>query len=225
MLQPFDQGPPVTKIIFCFLILGFGMTACAGPKTLPPASPTPVQTAVIAPVVELPAPTLPELLKMIETSYRRGDYASGLALVKKALELEKNDVSAMDRIGSIYYVLGRRGEAVTIWGKALPLEQDLVKRRALENSIAVARRSLGLVDNAPVEASSATLVTSRPRRPSPTKTPAVGTSELQALYKKGIKYYASGEYLQATTVFLRILELDPGNADATKALKRLQLGP
>ncbi len=213
--------PPVTKIIYRFILLGFGLAACAGPKPLPPVAPAPPKIEVPAPAVETPAPTLPELLKQIETAYRRGDYASGLALVKKALELEKNDVSAMDRIGSIYYVLGRRGEAVTIWGRALPLEQDLAKRRALENSIAVARRGLGLVDEAPV----AEPVVSTPTRIVPAKRPRAGTVELQALYKKGIKHYASGEYLQATTVFLRILELDPGNPDATKALKRLQLGP
>ncbi len=168
-----------------------------------------------APTVEPPPKKLPELLKQIETAYRRGNYSFGLALVKKALELKQNDVSAMDRIGSIYYVLGRYGEAVTIWGKALPLEQDLQKRRALENSIAVARRSLGLVDDAPSAAPIVAPITIKPIDP----------NEIQALYKKGIKHYASGEYLQATTVFLRILELNPGNADAAKALKRLQLGP
>jgi Flp pilus assembly protein TadD len=209
----------VTKITLG-LLLAAGLAACADPQPRARAEPQPpTGTLAPAPAVE-PAATLPELLKQIETAYRRGNYAAGLALVKRALELEKNDVSAMDRIGSIYYVLGRYGEAVTIWGKALPLEQDLQKRRALENSIAVARRSLGLVDGAPAAPPVAALP---PKKTAPRK--KAGPKEIAALQKKGIKYYAAGEYLQATTVFLRILDLDPGNADATKALKRLRLGP
>lgn len=195
-------------------MLGAFLAACAAQRTSAP-EPASVGPAISSDAVA-PAATLPELLKQIETAYRRGHYAVGLDLVKKALELEKNDVSAMDRIGSIYYVLGRYGEAVTIWKRAVPLEQDPQKRRALENSIAVARRSLGLIDDAP-PAAPATATAVKTRRASP--------NEIQTLQKKGIKHYASGEYLQATTIFLRILELDPGNADATKALKRLQLGP
>ena len=208
------------KFTFRLLILTAGLAACARNERRPALNLPPPRAEEPVPVVEPPPPSLPELLKQIETAYRRGNYASGLALVKKALELEKNDVSAMDRIGSIYYVLGRYGEAVTIWGKAVPLEQDLQKRRALENSIVVARRSLGLVDDAPA---AEPVAAPPPKKAAPRK--KAGPKEIEALQKKGIKYYAAGEYLQATTVFLRILELDPGNADATKALKRLRLGP
>ncbi|MBI3288595.1 MAG: hypothetical protein HYZ74_03650 [Elusimicrobia bacterium] len=211
----------MTKITALALLTA--MTACAGRQTPTPPPPPPAEPP--PPVVEAAPPTLPELLKQIETAYRRGNYTLGLSLVKKALEIKQNDVSSMDRIGSIYYVLGRYGEAVTIWGRALPLEQDLQKRRALENSIAVARRSLGLVDTEPAPAPEPPVPAGKPPKVPPVKAPAASPAEIQALYKKGIKYYASGEYLQATTLFLRILELDPGNPDATKALKRLQLGP
>jgi tetratricopeptide (TPR) repeat protein len=206
----------VTKNLFLSLILGGGFAACA---TQPPRrdsgqSQLTTTRSTPTPAIERLPETLPELLKLIEVAYRRGHYAQGLALVKKALELEKNNVSAMDRIGSIYYVLGRYGEALTIWKKALPLEQDLRKRRALENSISVARRSLGLIDDAPIVERAV-----EPARLS------IDKNEIQELQRKGVRHYASGEYLQATTVFLRILELDPENADAAKALKRLQLGP
>jgi hypothetical protein len=100
------------------------------------------------------------------------------------------------------------------------LERDPQKRRALQNSIAVARRGLGLPDEEPAPVPAAPAASAPPPAAKP-----VAADEIEALYKKGIKYYASGEYLQATTVFLRILELDPGNPDATKALKRLQLEP
>ena len=45
------------------------------------------------------------------------------------------------------------------------------------------------------------------------------------LRSAGVKNYTAGEYLQATTAFLRILELEPDNADAKKALERLRSSP
>jgi tetratricopeptide (TPR) repeat protein len=203
--------------------LGLLATACsAPPRAAAPAAPA----APIAADVEPAPPDLAQLLKRIETAYRGGNYALGLSLVKQALELENNDVSAMDRIGSIYYVLGRYGEALTIWNRALPLERDPQKRRALENSIRVTRRGLGLAEDAFVAAAVSSAAAPPPPRPKPAAKAELSEetkAEVEALYKKGVKYYASGQYLQATTAFLDVLELDPDNADAAKALKRLQL--
>lgn len=208
--------PRMIKSVLCWSILGVIFSACTAPMSRGGApAPAPQFTG---PAVRPDPPTLPELLKQIEFAYRQGDYGRGLALVQKAYELQQNDVSAMDRIGSVYYVLGRYGEALSVWAKALPLETDVVKRRELENSITVARRSLGLTDEAPaaVPLVKAAIVKKLPP-------PKERRAEIDALYKKGVKYYASGEYLQATTAFLGVLELEPGNADAVKALKRLNL--
>ena len=204
------------KIIIFSLL--FGIFPTAAPAR---AAETP-EMQDSAPDAEKPSPTLAELLKQIEAAYRRGNYELGLSLVKKAFELKRNDVSTMDRIGSVYYVLGRYGEALTVWTRALPLERDVKKRRELENSILVARRSLGLVDAASPAAASTAPVVAAPAVP-PKHLSAQSKASIQALYKTGVKYYASGQYLQATTAFLRVLQLDPGNADAEKALKRLKL--
>ena len=42
------------------------------------------------------------------------------------------------------------------------------------------------------------------------------------LYQKGVEHYARGEYLQASAMFLRILQIDPENEQARKALDRIQ---
>ena len=165
--------------------------------------------------------TLPELLRAIESAYRKGNYERGLALVQKAYQLGGNNVTALDRIGSVYYVLGRYGEALTIWQRALPLEKDLKKRAELENSIAVTRRTLGLSEPAAVAA----VPKPRPKKPAKKPVRSDPKDEIARLYKAGVKYYTAGEYLQATTAFLRILELDPDNADAKKALERLRSAP
>jgi len=205
------------------------LAACAGPapRSAPPA-PAAVGTAQDAGA--LPT-TLPEILSQVKAAYHDGDYARGLALVKRALELKQADVSTFDSIGSVYYVLGRYGEALSMWGQALPLEHDLRRRRRLEQTIAVTRSSLGLPEEPLSQPSATTAVGSDQTT---TSGPASNEEEIPAkadpkqvsqLYTQGVKYYAEGQYLQATTMFLRVLELDPGNADATKALERLRLEP
>ena len=200
-----------------------GLTLILG-AVLAAGAPMPARAAEAA---EQAPPAMAELLKEIEAAYRGGNYTLGLSLVKQAFELKQNDVSSMDRIGSVYYVLGRYGEALTVWSRALPLERDVHKRRELENSIRVARRGLGLADESSLAASAPAPAASAPPAPAPlAKKKAlspVAKAQIRALYKKGVKYYATGQYLQATTAFLHVLELDPENEDAAKALKRLKL--
>ncbi|MBI4061118.1 MAG: hypothetical protein HY403_06780, partial [Elusimicrobia bacterium] len=152
-------------------------------------------------------------------AYRKGDYDRGLALVKRVYELKKADVTTLDRVGSIYYVLGRYGEALTVWQRALPLEKNRRRRRELSKSITVARQTLGLGP-----AAEPRVIGKRPAKPKPAAKKAPPDQRLIArLYQQGVKHYAAGEYLQATTIFLRIVELDPGNVKAAKALERLHL--
>ena len=202
------------------LALGLGLAACVAPAPAPPA-PVP---APVAPVASEPEPfTLGELLAGIEAAYRKGDYNRGLALVKKVYELKQADITTLDRVGSIYYVLGRYGEALTVWQTALPMEKNLSRRRELAKSITVARQTLGLGPEgqpAPAPAARPKPVV-RPKPPAPKVAP--DKKVIEKLYQSGVKHYAAGEYLQATTIFLRIAALDPGNAKAAKALERLHL--
>jgi tetratricopeptide (TPR) repeat protein len=46
--------------------------------------------------------------------------------------------------------------------------------------------------------------------------------EISDLYQKGVEYYARGEYLEASAMFLRILQIDPQNEPARKALERIE---
>lgn len=173
--------------------------------------------AAAAPAVPEPV-NLPELLAGIEAAYRKGDYERGLALVKRVYELKLTDVTTYDRVGSIYYILGRYGEALTVWQQALPLEKNLRRRHELSQSIAIARHTLGLgSEGGPAPAPASPAPKPKPPAPAPDK------AFIERLYQTGVKHYAAGEYLQAATVFLRIRELDPGNPKAAKALERLNL--
>lgn len=211
------------------LAVGLGLAACSAPSPgASAAAPPPLAMAPSNTPAEPQPNTLAELLAGIEAAYRKGDYDRGLALVKRVFELPLANLTALDRLGSIYYVLGRYGEALTIWQRALPLEKNLRRRRQLEKSIAVARRTLGLATEGkapPRLGAGMASATAKPRPPGPrVGSPGRGRSpEIDRLYQRGVKHYARGEYLQATTAFLRILEIDPGNHRAGKALERLNL--
>lgn len=200
--------------IWLSIFAGLGLAACATPTPTPPATPP-----VAAPVAVEPEPTtLAELLAGIEAAYRKGDYNRGLALVKRVYEMKQADVTTLDRVGSVYYVLGRYGEALTVWQQALPLEKNLRRRRELSQSITVARQTLGLGP----EGQPAPRTAVKPKKPTAGRV-APSKEVLERLYQSGVKHYAAGEYLQATTIFLRIAALDPGNPKAAKALERLHL--
>jgi len=197
------------------------LAGCAGTEPAAPRNPSIPPAPVAAPAIAEPEPvTLPELLAGIEKAYRKGDYDRGLALVKRVYELKQADVTTLDRVGSIYYVLGRYGEALTIWQQALPLEKNLRRRKELSQSITVARQTLGLgTEGRPAAAPSKPVKPPKPSVPAA----AVDKALVERLYQQGVRHYAAGEYLQAATIFLRVAKLDPGNPKAAKALERLHL--
>lgn len=173
--------------------------------------------------------SLPDLISQIKAAYQAGDYNRGLALVTKVLESKTADVSTYDRLGSVYFALGRYGDALSMWGQALPLEKDLRQRRRLREAIVATRASLGLPDEPLTQAGLAPA----PKKRAPTveeslkpkaKVAKTDAKQSRELYKDGVKHYAEGEYLEATTLFEQALELDPSNDDAKKALERLRLG-
>lgn len=165
------------------------------------------------------------LLKAAREAYSAGDFTRGLGHVKRILEISPDKQSAYDRVGSVYFALGRGSEALGMWETALALEKDPARKTALTGSVNLARRSLGLPDLP--QPTAAKPVKRPPRRvPVPKKPaqPAVTDQEAaQAAYAKGVEKYAAGEYLSATTLFMEALDIDPTHDGARKALERLKL--
>ncbi len=58
--------------------------------------------------------------------------------------------------------------------------------------------------------------------PLPAPAPTGDPRDVENLYEKGVEHYARGEYLQASAMFLRILQIDPENDQARKALERIR---
>lgn len=192
-------------------------SGCASRGAVPPPPPAPE-----------PIPDTPDaLLKATREAYAAGNFGRGLELVKRVLEVSPDKGVAYDRVGSIYFALGRGEEALGMWQSALALEKDPERKAGLTGSINVARRTLGLPDLPPP-------APPRVRRPpvrkpptgKPPKTPIRSDrEEAQSAYLAGVEKYAAGEYLAATTLFMKALDIDPTHEPARKALERLKLKP
>lgn len=199
----------------CFTAFG-----CAGAPPAPPPPPRPA-----APVVVPDEPNA--LLEAVREAYAAGQFARGLDLVKRVLEVSPDKGVAYDRVGSIYFSLGRGGDALGMWEAALALETDAERKTGLTGSVNAARRSLGLPDLPPPPPARV----HKPPVRKPTKKPGrkvpvlPDREEAQAAYTQGVEKYAAGEYLAATTLFLKALDIDPTHEPARKALERLKMKP
>lgn len=169
-----------------------------------------------------------EYLYRVESANSRRDYARVETLLKDILELEPDNLTALERVGSYYFIIGRHEEALKVWEKALPLETKPAEVESLKQYIRQAREKLGQTGAklpgdvaAPPPAPPALEPAPVPVEIPPT--PQAGDPrEIADLYQKGVEHYARGEYLQATALFMRILQIDPANAPARKALERIE---
>jgi tetratricopeptide (TPR) repeat protein len=229
-----------------------------------------------------------EMLARVEAANTRHEQQTVELLLKDILSLDPNNVVAVERVGSMYYILGRYREAIDTWTRALPMETSAESAANLRHYMRLANEKLGgggkslpgmpavaepavaepVLEATPAESPEAALPESEPveetapaetspeaaqpapqasqpapvaapqvRRTAPVRTPvrtkparpaqaapkaaAGDTRDVDRLFQKGVEHYARGEYLQATAMFMRILQIDPQNAQARKALERI----
>jgi tetratricopeptide (TPR) repeat protein len=172
-----------------------------------------------------PRTYIAELLFRVEAAYNRGEHEKVLTINEDILMLEPNNVTALERVGSTFYVLKQYDQALATWQRALPLETNEREKRALMQYMNRARTELGLAPGAEPPP----LKFKRQARPSLLKRELPRAKarrgdprDIPRLYQKGVENYARGEMIQATALFMRILQIDPDNTDARKALDRIR---
>ncbi|MBI4386953.1 MAG: hypothetical protein HY551_06195, partial [Elusimicrobia bacterium] len=173
-----------------------------------------------------------EFVFRAEAANNRGERDKVLTYLRDALFLEPNNLIALERIGSTYYVLGQYRLAIAVWQRALLLEPNAKEREVLGYYIEDARRKLdggapppdlSILQEERKPEPEAPKPSAAPRpAPAPVKIRVGDPRDIPALYQKGVEHYARGEYLQATAMFMRILRIDPENIQAKKALERIQ---
>ena len=137
------------------------------------------------------------------------------------LELEPANATALARVGTAQYLLGRPEEALAAWTQALQFEKSPGERAILARAIRQAEsdvKKLKEQGGAKAEA-----VKAAPPVPPKALAEPADPREIERLYREGVELYVVGDKGQAAEIFRRILEIDPDNAQALKALKRLEV--
>lgn len=164
-----------------------------------------------------------ELLWRVEYAHTRGDKSAVESLLMDVILLEPENITALERLGSQRYLAGRYLEAIQAWEAAVKLETREREQTSLQAYLKLAREAAS--GKAMPGGMAPAAVAPKPERPAAAPSgaaPANGDPrEIEGLYQKGVEYYARGEYLQASAMFLRILRIDPDNAAARKAIDRI----
>lgn len=178
-----------------------------------------------------PRDFMDEMLYQIEFANTRGDMNRVESLLSDVLILDPENATALERLGSLRYLTGRLPEAITAWEAAARIETRQLELESLREYLRLARERLGKRMPggvaAPTEpgAAPAPAPAPAPRAEAPAPAPATGAAGdpriIESLYQNGVEHYARGEYLQASAMFLRILQIDPENEQARKALERI----
>jgi tetratricopeptide (TPR) repeat protein len=196
-----------------------------------------------------PRSFIDEMLYRVEAANTRGETSKVESLLADVLVLEPEHVTALERVGSLRYMQGDNAGAIKAWEAALKLEtraneieslreylrlaQERVGGKALPGALPAAATSPVAAPAAVAPAPAAAVTPAAPAQlpgaravaPPPAATaPAAAEGDprdVSRLYQKGVEYYARGEYLQASSMFLRILQIDPDNEQARKALERI----
>jgi tetratricopeptide (TPR) repeat protein len=188
-----------------------------------------------------------EMLYQAEFANTRGEMGRVETLLGDTLVLEPENATALERLGSLRYLTGRMPEAIAAWEAAVKIETREHELESLREYLRAAKERatgkpmpgggplLTAPEAAPAAAAPAAAAPAAvpapiaapqvPRaepaaRPAPS--PAGDPRDVEALYQNGVEHYARGEYLQASAMFLRILQIDPSNEQAHKALDRIQ---
>lgn len=146
-------------------------------------------------------------MALMEVALREKDYERVVSLAEQVLQLDAANALAYKRLGAARYAQRRLPEALKALRSAYKLERDPEQRKQLKSY---------------VEALAA-LVARRVQEAAPQAArPATSPLDIERLYEAGVDLYAQGRLPEAAAAFKRILEIDPDNVSARRALDRVQ---
>lgn len=142
---------------------------------------------------------------------------------RDALTIEPENLTARKSLGTNYYMKGQYYGAIKEWERALTLERDPKEQALLRRYIANADQArVSGLRKAEVEGEVAKPAL-KPRKPEPRRAgSSTGPREIQRLYMRGSQLFVQGKLDDAEKMFQRILQIDPTNKRAQRALERLR---
>ncbi|MBI3553000.1 MAG: type IX secretion system membrane protein PorP/SprF [Elusimicrobia bacterium] len=169
------------------------------------------------PVAPKPAATLGAekvvggTMALMEVALGEREYDKVLKLGLEVIQLDPSNALAYKRMGTAYYALKRYPEALKALRTAYKLETDSEERKSLRSYVDALA---SLIERQNREAA--------PKQQELPKAPARTPQEIERLYEAGVDLYAQGRLAEAAVMFQKILEIEPSNVSARRALDRVQ---
>lgn len=145
------------------------------------------------------------LLEEVARLFKAGKLREAEGAARRALTLEPRHPRALAQLGSVLYLEHRPVQALAAWKAALKAETDLAERENLVfRMVQVEKR---LAEDA--------------RRKEQALRDRPDPQALERLYQRGVETYLGGNWEKAARFFEKMLELDPENEKASRALERI----
>lgn len=146
-------------------------------------------------------------LAQMEVALGRLEYGKVIELANQAVKIDPANGLAYKRMGAAYYGLKKFPEALKALKSAYGLEQDAAAKKTLR----------GAIDNLAAILKKKSKIVVKPITPA-TATPR----DIERLYDAGVEFYAQGRLSEAAAMFRKMLEWEPENVSARRALKRVE---
>jgi len=151
-------------------------------------------------------------MALMEVALRERDFERVVKLADQVLALDPSNALAYKRLGAAHYALKRHAEALKALRSAYKLETDSDSRKQLKSYLDALQALLerGKRDAAPVA------------KAPEVKATGLSPMEIERLYESGVDFYAQGKLSEAAAAFRKIIESEPNNTSARRALDRVQ---
>lgn len=150
-------------------------------------------------------------MALMEVALRERDFERVVKLADQVLQLDPSNALAYKRLGAAHYALKHNAEALKALRSAYKLETDSDSRKQIKNYID-ALQSL-------IERGRRDLT---PAKPVDIKPAGLSPVDIERLYEQGVDFYAQGKLTESAAAFRRIIESEPNNTSARRALDRVQ---
>ncbi|MBI4347062.1 MAG: tetratricopeptide repeat protein [Elusimicrobia bacterium] len=149
-------------------------------------------------------------LTRADTAIQEGRYRDAIDLSLAVLKEDERHSAAWQNLGTAYFALKDYERSLGAWRRALQLEREPALKAEIRGYVKSVEKAIKRG------------ATSRTDAPPPPERPRLSPSEVQSMFERAVDHYTRRRLPEARDLLRRILEADPENAEAKKALRRVE---
>lgn len=143
-----------------------------------------------------------------------GRYEEAIELNQALLRIAPDSLAAWQNLGTAYFALKDYENSLTAWRRAYELEKSPALRTVIRGYLKSIERAK--------ERASRPRTRTAPAAPALPEKPRLDQAEARDLFNRAVDHYTRGELPKAREFLERLVEGDPENVDAVKALNRIR---